>query len=146
MKRKNQNLLKILSLGIIIFIVIVSCKNSSDKESKINDEISFNKKASIVYFHGKRRCPTCISVGNIAKSTYEELYKENKDVEFYEINIDEEKNMKIAEKYEVVGSALIIIGKDNFEDITGYAFKNATNNPDLLKEKIKELVNKYLNN
>ncbi len=144
MKRKKQNFKKLVFLGFILLNIVFSCKNTNKKANENVEEFGFTKKATIAYFHGDRRCPTCITVGDLAKNTYESFFKENQDVEFYEINIDKDNNIKIAEKYEVAGSALIIIGKNNFQDITGFAFKNATTNPELIKNKIIELVNQYL--
>ena len=64
------------------------------------------------------------------------------------INVDEDKNKKIAEKYEATGSALyltkIVGGKESKNDMTDFAFSYARNNPDKfisgLKDKINELL------
>ncbi len=118
---------------------IHSCKNKTNNSVETEE---FKEKITITYFHGERRCKTCIAVGDVAKLTYEENYKDNKDIAFKDINIDDKANEKIAEKYEIAGSALLIIINGKAEDITGMAFQNAVNNPEVLKEKIEEIVNK----
>ncbi|HOK39201.1 MAG TPA: nitrophenyl compound nitroreductase subunit ArsF family protein [Bacteroidales bacterium] len=130
---------------LVCLIALVSCKNSVEKKSE-NEEFKLEKKVSIVYFHGERRCPTCIAVGDVAKEVYDSKYNKNNDVAFYDINIEDNYYKKFAEKYEVAGSVLLIIKKSEFEDITGFAFQNATRNPELLKEKIESIVNNYIEN
>jgi hypothetical protein len=122
----------------VLTIVTMSCGNSQKGENQGENEIQ--AKVKVIYFHGERRCPTCIAVGDIAKQTIEEKYKGNNDVVFQEINIDLKENEEIAKKYEIAGSSLIIDAKGKVENITGMAFQNAKSNPDALKGKIIELV------
>ncbi len=131
--------LKLIATTIII-LIFLSC----GVKDKKNNNYEFKEKITVAYFHGERRCETCIAVGNLAKITVEENYKDNKDVVFRDINIDEKENEAIAEKYEIAGSALLIIVDGKAEDITGFAFKNAIINPDIIKEKIKDIVNKAI--
>ena len=130
----------IISILAIIF-VIQSCKNGNNKTG---NSVEFNEKITIAYFHSERRCKTCVAVGDVAKNTYKENFKDNKDIAFKEINIDDKANDEIAEKYEIAGSALLIIVDGKAEDITGMAFQNALSNPNVLEEKIIELVNSEL--
>ena len=130
----------IISALAMIFS-IQSCKNSNNNKE---ETVEFKEKITIVYFHGERRCKTCVAVGDVAKLTYEENFKDNKDIAFKEINIDEKANVEIAEKYEIAGSALLIIVDGKAEDITGMAFQNALSNPNVLEERIIEIVNSGL--
>jgi hypothetical protein len=130
----------IISMLAMIF-VIQSCKNGNNKTG---NSVEFNEKITIAYFHSERRCKTCVAVGDVAKATYEENFKSNEDVAFIEINIDDKANDDIAEKYEIAGSSLLIIIDGKAEDITGMAFQNALSNPNVLEEKIIQLVNSGL--
>ena len=127
-----------LVLTLIVVLAISSCSNST-KKAKV---VEFKEKVIVAYFHGERRCETCIAVGDLAKLTVEENFKDNKDVAFKEINIELDENKAIAEKYEIAGSAMLIIVDGKAEDITGFAFQNALNKPELLKDRIIELVDK----
>ncbi|MDD3741777.1 MAG: nitrophenyl compound nitroreductase subunit ArsF family protein [Bacteroidales bacterium] len=135
-----KKIILIISALAMIFS-IQSCKNSNNNKE---ESVEFKEKITIAYFHGERRCKTCVAVGDVAKLTYEENYKNNKDIAFKEINIDEKANAGIAEKYEIAGSALLIIVDGKAEDITGMAFQNALSNPNVLEEKIIEIVNSGL--
>ncbi|PLX08752.1 MAG: hypothetical protein C0596_05465 [Marinilabiliales bacterium] len=131
----------VLIISVMTMIVgIQYCKNKSNK----SETVEFKEKITIAYFHGERRCKTCVAVGDVAKLTYEENYKDNDDVAFKDINIDEEANQGIAEKYEIAGSALLIIVDGKAEDITGMAFQNAITDQKVLKKKIIEIVDPNL--
>jgi uncharacterized lipoprotein NlpE involved in copper resistance len=127
-------------LTVLICLSFIGCKNKTEQK----EATELKEKITVAYFHGERRCETCIAVGNIAKLTVEENYKDNKDVAFKDINIDLDENEALAEKYEIAGSALLIIVDGKAEDITGFAFKNALTQQELLKDKIKGIVNKSL--
>jgi len=132
----------ILIVSVLTMVLgIHSCKN---RNNNLEESVEFKEKITIAYFHGERRCKTCVAVGDIAKLTYEENYKDNKDIAFKDINIDDNANEGIAEKYEIAGSALLIIVDGKAEDITGMAFQNALTNPEVFKEKIIEIVNSGL--
>ena len=99
---------------------------------------------NVYYFHGKQRCKTCLAIEDVTKKTIADNYKDNPKVKFVEINIDEDKNKDIVEKYEIAFSSLLIAKGDNSVDITEQAFANALNSPDALTNLIKEEVNKRI--
>lgn len=132
-----------ISNSIIIVIICLSILGCKSKKEQ-NEGVELKEKITVAYFHGERRCETCIAVGDLAKLTVEEFYKDNKDVAFKDINIEEKANEAIADKYEIAGSALLIIVDGKAEDITGFAFKNAITKPEMVKSRIQEIVNKSL--
>ena len=138
--------LKFNLVVVSIVVVVFSCKQPNSG-SKTSDKIDSTKvstsniaKVTVYYFHGDRRCKTCIAVGEVAKSTINDQFKGNKEVLFSEINIDKTENEKIAEKYQVSGSSLLIDVKGKVENLTEFAFENAVNKPELLTKKIVEVV------
>ena len=138
--------LKFSLLIISLVAVIASCKQPSS-ESKATEKVDSTKtktsntaKVTVFYFHGDRRCKTCIAVGDVAQKTVNEQFKGNSNVGFSEINIDKSENEKIAEKYQVSGSSLMIDVKGKVEDLTEFAFENAINKPEQLSKKIVEVV------
>lgn len=128
--------------GFLIAFSLVSCQ-PKETDANLENKAEVSQAMSeilLIYFHGDRRCPTCIAVGEIAEQTYFENFSDNEKVQFLEINIDLQENEAIAEKYEIAGSALILDIHGKVEDITSFAFQNAKSNPELLKNKIIELV------
>jgi hypothetical protein len=136
-------------LSVFVAIAMLSCNNTNTKEPKTSGSDSLNtKKAVVYYFHGDRRCKTCIAVGEIAEKSVKENFKGNTEVAFKEVNTDLKENAAIAEKFQVSGSSLALQfnnnGKEVIEDITEFAFMYALTNPDTLKNTIVGKIKKHL--
>ncbi len=139
--------MKQLSFLLIIICAFTACKQSTkETENRINSQIENNDNIKVYYFHGKQRCETCVAVGKIAERTVKEEFGDNKTVEFAEINISDNANESLAEKYEVTWNALIIAKGENFVDITDDAFATALDNPKSLRNKIKKEIENRLSN
>ncbi len=134
------------SLLVLLFAFnTISCNNTQSNNNLTSDESSVKgKKVEVYYFHGTRRCATCIAVGEVASELVKDKYENNPNVEFIEINIDEPDNEELAEKFQVSGSGLYVYNGKDIENITAYAFQHARANPDKLKKKLIELINKNL--
>lgn len=137
------------SILVLFFAVLLAaCGNkttSQQAESRTQEKQTVTKAdASVVnvyYFHGKKRCKTCITVGDLAKKTIEETYAGNNNVKFIEVDTSDKQFEDLVNKYEVSWNALIITKGENSVDITEQAFANAVNNPDVLNGLIKKEVN-----
>lgn len=106
------------------------------------DSFSKNKKEILVYyFHTSRRCKTCLSIERVSKTVVEEQYAKDKTVTFRSVNIEESENEALAEKYEIGGSALLIVCGDNSRDLTGKAFQYGLSDPGKLQALIIETIN-----
>jgi thiol-disulfide isomerase/thioredoxin len=141
-----KNLITTLIVAFIA-ITFTSCGNSQTSESEQSDTTKTEygiAKAEVFYFHATRRCPTCLKIEEVAKEVVESEYKD-KDVRFYSINFDEETNKEISEKFNVSWSSLFISSGEQFEDLTDLAFQVATSDPDKLKEKMRSVIDIYLN-
>ena len=87
-------------------------------------------KIEVIDFYGTHRCVTCEAIEANAKYTvetfFQEAVKEGK-VEFKTVNVDDEKNYDMAEKFEATGTALFINvikdGKEQHIDLTNFAFR-----------------------
>lgn len=134
----------VLSLGMIIFACNNNANNNNSNQNDSTKVVINDAKVKVLYFHGDRRCKTCVSVGEVSKFTLNKEFKDTTQVKFVEINYDIEGNEKLVEKYQVSGSSLIIAGTDNYEDITVYAFNHAVDSPDSLEIKIINEVKKRL--
>ena len=137
----------------ILFILIfamnaTACTSSQSNENLIsNDSIEKVKKIEVYYFHYTRRCATCRTVENVTRSILEESYPEDMKtgaIAFISINLEEDDNKSLAEKYEVSGQTLLFVSGSRTVNLTNKGFMYARSNPDKLKEDIKKTVDDLL--
>lgn len=137
---------------IIVATVLVSmnfgsCSNGKPSgDGKKSSEINNTTPSTIqiLYFHGDRRCATCIKVGEVSLNLYKTKYGSNEVVVYKEVNIDKDENKSIAEKYQVAGSSLLIDVNGDVKNITVDAFKYAIADPAKLEAIITDIVEKGL--
>lgn len=139
---------KVLLIAAIA-ILSISFGNCSNGKANTDDKNSSSTSVSaasiqILYFHGDRRCPTCIKVGEVSQNLYNTKYSKNSVVTFKEVNIDKDENKAIAEKYQVTGSSLMIDVNGEVKNITVDAFKYAKTDPSKLEALIIEIIEKGL--
>lgn len=139
----------LLILGLAV-LSLTACGNRNSKKTAENAATETTVQTAdpstvyVYYFHGKQRCKTCIAVGNTSEKAVKDMYADNPNVKFIEVQTDDEANAALIEKYEVTWNALIIAkGGDNIE-ITKQAFASAVNNPETLTDLIKTEVDKRL--
>ncbi len=99
--------------------------------------ITFGQKATklqIVYFHAKNRCPTCISIEeNTQKTlnTYFAAQLKDGTIKLQVLDVSEDKNENMVEKYQAEGSGLFLThidGKnETTTDFTNFAFSYSRN-------------------
>ncbi|MBU0488636.1 MAG: hypothetical protein KKA07_14695 [Bacteroidetes bacterium] len=143
----------------VLSVVLCACSSSSQQESTDYEDQTNSTVAeatqtpvTVYYFHGERRCASCVAIGDETSKMISTDYKTQTDkglISFQEINIDEDKNKAIAEKYEIAGSALLVVKSENGKDLdqrdlTGDGFKFALNKPEKFREKLKEAIDAYL--
>lgn len=145
---------KITSIVILALATFIISCNSNNKNEKNQNTTSKENETDVVYvynFHSKNRCPTCIAIEDVTKKTiqneFSSEYKKGK-IKQFEIDVDDEKNKEIAEKYQVFGSALILAstknGKEKTIDLTGDGFKFAKSKEDKFVEILKTNINELL--
>ena len=132
-------------------LLVSACGNNSAKNNTTTEEQPEKDHVEILYFHGKQRCATCMAIeSNTAEAIKTQFADEleNGTVILKTIDISDPENEKVADKYEVTWSSLIIgkwkDGKETYENLTEFAFANARTSPDTFKsgltEKVKELL------
>jgi hypothetical protein len=133
----------ILFLSIVLMFSFSYSQNQNKTENVKSDKL----KLEVYYFHITNRCPTCISIEANTKKTIDTYFsKEVKDgtIKMIVLNVDEEKNKKISEKYGAYGSALfitrIINKKETITDVTNFAFQNSRNRPEKFIEGLKDKI------
>ncbi|WP_165045368.1 nitrophenyl compound nitroreductase subunit ArsF family protein [Dysgonomonas sp. ZJ709] len=135
-------------------LLLISCTGGKTENKQETAEATTSEQTvatadastvNVYYFHGKQRCKTCITVGDLTAKTIKETYQGNENVKFIEVDTSDKQFEDLVEKYEVSWNALIIAKGDQSVNLTEQAFANAINTPDVLVKLIKEEVNKNLN-
>ena len=126
---------------------LFACGNNNSKNDKATEEESKKDCVEVLYFHGKQRCATCMAIEKNAKEVLETQFAEelkNGTVVFKSIDISKDENEKIAAKYEVTWSSLIISrwkdGKESHENLTEFVFDNARTAPDAFKSVVADKI------
>jgi hypothetical protein len=108
-------------------------------------------KLQIVYFHAKNRCPTCLSIEENTKKTLDTYFAAQlKDgtIKLQVLDVSEEKNEKMVEKYEADGSGLFLTKvdgkKETTTDFTNFAFSYSRNQADKFIAGLKAEIEKNL--
>ncbi|MDD2241933.1 MAG: nitrophenyl compound nitroreductase subunit ArsF family protein [Bacteroidales bacterium] len=121
------------------------------QQKKVVKKASPNTVVEVLYFHGKQRCPTCISIGdNSIDVVNKDFAKQLKSgqVKFREIDISTPDGEKIADLYHVTWSSLYVNqwknGKENRNDMTRFGFENARNNTEAFRSGLKNKINQLL--
>jgi hypothetical protein len=105
----------------------------------------------IYNFHVTNRCVSCISIEEATTKTLNTYFaSEMKQgrIKRQILNVDDEANAKIAEKYQAFGSGLfvtrILKGKETTADLTGDGFKFAKNKEERFIEILKNKIAEFL--
>ncbi len=143
---------------LILLLLIVGCQNTTQKGTKEETSLDENNllntetpKVLVYNFHSTRRCVSCLAIGEATKKTlntyFAEEMKQGK-ILHYIINVDEEKNAKLCEKYQAFGSGLyltqVLKGKETTIDLTGDGFKFALNKEEQFIEILKTNIENLL--
>lgn len=123
-------------------------QQQSQSRSQLQDT---GDRVEVLYFHGKKRCATCMAIEKNTKEVVEEQFADelgNGTVVFRIIDISDPENEEIAEKYEVTWSSLFVSrwkdGKETYENLTEYAFANARTSPETFKSGLTGKINELL--
>lgn len=132
----------------------VDTNTDSVKQDNQQAKIPDNSKQSVIMiynFHVTNRCPSCIAIEEATIKTLNTYFaaevKQGRIIRQI-VNVDEEANSKIAEKYQAFGSGLFITrvfkGKETTTDMTGDGFKFARNKEARFIELLKTQISEYL--
>lgn len=137
-------------LIMLTSLAVLACGNKTnadqaEKPSPTKDCVE------VLYFHGKQRCATCLSIEKNTKALLQDKFsKQLQDgrMEFHVIDISQKENEQIARKYQVTWSSLILVwhknGKETSEDLTEFAFSTSRKMPEKFKEELSEKINQAL--
>lgn len=125
-------------------LFLLSCSNKKQEQTQVKAEIQEDG-IEVLYFHGKQRCKSCVSIELRTKEMLDTYFaqemKEGKIV-FREIDFSLTENEPIADKYEIAFSSLLLIkhqnGKETVKNLTDFGFSYAYKNPETFIEGMKE--------
>ncbi|MDP1747224.1 MAG: nitrophenyl compound nitroreductase subunit ArsF family protein [Bacteroidota bacterium] len=142
--------------GIVALLFLFSCNNSTPKTenetAKVETTASVAKqnRLEVYCFHGTRQCETCKNMKANTKTTLDKYFAsqlKDSSIVFSIVDVDDEKNEKLAEKFQATGTALminkIVNGKDSIVDWSDFAFEKA-NDADVFIPELKVMIDKVL--
>jgi len=112
-----------------------------------SQEVAAKGDAKVLYFHGRQRCITCRTIENltreVAKSCFEQEQHSGK-LKFEYIDISTPEGEKVADRYEVSWSSLLVVKDGKVVNLTDMAFGNARSNPEEFKKQLAAEIVKML--
>lgn len=106
------------------------------------------KKLDIYYFHGQRRCTTCLTVEQATQDLLNSDFKKELDagiLKFTVLNYEKPENQALVQKYAVWGSALLIVNnKGEMVDLTEKLFRTARHKPEQFREDFRSIIQQQL--
>jgi hypothetical protein len=132
----------ILLSAVLLF---TACNNVTPKTEVATKELSATvlkqNRLEVYCFHGTRQCETCKNMKANTKTaldTYFESQLKDSIIVFSIIDVDDEKNEKLAEKFQATGTALminkVVNGKDSIVDWSDFAFEKANDHEVYISE------------
>ncbi len=136
---------------IVAAVALMSCIGGSGKGEKVADSdtktatniVNNNEDVvEVLYMHGKQRCVTCVAIGTEAEAVIKELG--NDKVVMRSVDFSTPEGEKIADRYEISSSSIIVVKGSKVDNLTAIGFQYAKNNPDQFKKSLRESIQKML--
>lgn len=121
-----------LFAAIVLLFIGFSSTNAQSKVNPVHVEV--------YYFHATNRCVTCEAVEAVTKEALKQYYGDQ--ITLKSINREEDKTNPLIKKHQISGQTLLILKGEKAVNLTNDAFMYARTNPDKLKTKIKETIEK----
>ena len=141
---KQFGILSILIGSLMLFSCNGNAQSKQAKSTKSQNRIE------VIDFHSTHRCMTCNAIEANTKYTLNTFFAnelKSGEITFQSINVDEDKNYKMAEKYEASGTSLflnIVIGnKETKINLTDFAFSKGRDK-EVFSEELKLKIEKQL--
>ena len=132
--------------GFMLCVGLAACKNRETVRTVAMSEEQQRDRVEVLYFHGAKRCVTCMAIEEQAQKVVEEQFARqvrDSSLVFNVVDLSNPDNKELAAKYGVAWSSLFITrwreGKDSTENLTLNAFAKARSAPEAFQ---KELIRK----
>lgn len=136
---------------LMLFALIIELMSCGSGDSTVSAKSPQKDKVEVVYFHGKKRCATCMAIEKNAREVINSLFAnelKNGEVVFKIVDISTPEGEKIADRYEVTWSSLFVNkwknGKETRNNMTEFGFGNARKNPDAFKKGLADKIRQSL--
>jgi len=130
-----------------VFMLAMSCSSGQSNSTSSAANIAATR-IELIDFYGTHRCETCMAIEANSKYTVDTYFQDalkSGKLLFKTVNVDEEKNYALAEKFEAAGTSLFINvikeGQEQHIDLTNFAFEKGRDQEAFsaeLKQKIEE--------
>lgn len=134
-------------LFITLIALVSACGNKSEGSTTSTKTDLKSDRLEVYAFHGTRQCETCKHMKSYTKSTLEKYFKSeliSGTIVYQVVDVDDEANYELAEKFEATGTALMInnvkAGKDNIEDWSEFAFEYANGEQSSYETELKKMI------
>ena len=118
--------MKFLQFFVFTLLFFTSCQ-TQDKSKTIVSTVA-GSKIEVIDFHSTHRCKTCLKIENNTKNLLQSDFKKEMyagTLSFQIVDIDDEENYDMAERFEAAGTALFLNvikdGKERHLDLTEFA-------------------------
>lgn len=139
---KYSKLFSILAFGLFLLTANLKAQNANE---------TMTDKIEVIDFHSTHRCITCNAIELHTRYTLKKFFSDelkSGKITFQVINIDKEKNYKVAEKFEASGTSLFLNvisnGKERQVNLTDFAFMKGRQK-DVFMDELKTTIEKELN-
>ncbi|MFI3303076.1 MAG: nitrophenyl compound nitroreductase subunit ArsF family protein [Rikenellaceae bacterium] len=138
--------MRIVIVALFAAVLFASCVNNVNSKSNTNSSTEVKSAEAgtveVLYMHGKQRCATCIAIGEEAEAVVKELA--NDKVVMRTIDLSTPQGEKIADKYEIASSSIIVVNGGKVDNLTSVGFQHARNNPEQFKKVLSQSIQKML--
>ena len=108
----------------------------------------------VVVFHGVKQCQTCQALKKNSQEVATEVAKTlgvGKKVVYKVVDFSKPENKKLAEKYQIAWTSLLLIkhgadGKETVKNLSEYAIENARTNTEAFRKTLSEDIRTLLKN
>lgn len=143
-----------LFLFFASIVLFASCGSNASKSETAKAEtailVAKQNRIEVYCFHGTRQCETCKNMKANTKTALEKYFTgqlKDSSIVFFIVDVDDEKNEKLAEKFQATGTALminkVVNGKDSIIDWSDFAFEKANDN-DVYITELKTMIDNIL--
>lgn len=132
----NTKFVKTTLLKIVLLFIVNSMVHQLTQAQQVSNNAGLNK-IEVIYFHAPNRCPSCLANETQTKQILEKYFKPEIAIGqglFVSLDLKEDKNKALVEKYEIVFPTLLILKKQGSKEVktdyTNTAFGYAFNDPE----------------
>lgn len=100
--------------GVFIgFLLHKQSKNNKNTSTTVTSDVINKNQVTVYYFHSTFRCHTCNKMEKYTTAAITENFKNNKNINFLSINVDESENRHFLTDYNLYTKSVVLVDKNN---------------------------------